>query len=106
MSHLSNLKIALLGFAAGLPLAVNAADCFSTQWSYYNSLYDDAWSTRNSLCTKGNGGVKCNTDNTFCAVSAGNVVATWQGSNKDDMYGVCMVSSFTPFRRRIATVCS
>lgn len=97
MLRFSSLKISLLGFAASLPLAVNAANCFSTEWKYYNGVYDNAWSTRNSLCTNGASGVNCNSDNTFCAVSAGNVVATWEGSNKNDMYGVCMVSFFNPF---------
>ncbi|KAI1210933.1 uncharacterized protein F4807DRAFT_420892 [Annulohypoxylon truncatum] len=90
MLHLSNLKISLLGFAASLPLAVNAADCFSTEWKFYTSVYDDSWSTRSSLCTNGASGVNCNTDNTFCAVSSGNVVATWEGSDKNGMFGTCM----------------
>ncbi|KAI0386877.1 hypothetical protein F5Y04DRAFT_275329 [Hypomontagnella monticulosa] len=89
MSRLSNLKIVLLGLAAGLPLTVNAADCFSSQWSYYENVYNDSWNTRNSLCTNGNPDVVCNNDGTFCAVSSGKVVATWEGPNKNDMYGVC-----------------
>ncbi|KAI0838322.1 hypothetical protein F5Y06DRAFT_269150 [Hypoxylon sp. FL0890] len=89
MLRLSNLKISLLGVAASLPLTVNAANCFSTEWKPYNGVYNDAWSTRSSLCTNGANGVNCNTDNTFCAVTAGNVVATWEGSDKNGMFAQC-----------------
>ncbi|KAI2604174.1 uncharacterized protein GGS25DRAFT_525452 [Hypoxylon fragiforme] len=89
MVGFSTLKITLLSLAASVPLGANAADCFGSNFKFYGNLYNDAWGARGNLCKNGGSGVSCNPSNTYCSVTNGNVIASWVGSNKNDMLEKC-----------------
>lgn len=101
MVGFSTLKITLLSLAASVPLGANAADCFGSNFKFYGNLYNDAWGARGNLCKNGGSGVSCNPSNTYCSVTNGNVIASWVGSNKNDMLEKCSVSSLNPLFHRI-----